>query len=240
MDTTPRAAAKDGAKPEEKRSLSHRIAHFLGKSRKLLLAIAIVVLAAILVLSVITVIRSSADKASAMKVEELSNDANAWSAETDATKKADLEKKLNVGVAEVLAKYPGIVAAQQALAIKATIAESKKDWAEAEKDWIDAANRLPTSFLAPVSLRNAAVAAEEQGADDRAKAHYKALIDKYSGSAAGIAHAWFALGRIAEESKDYSAAVANYEKVVATWPSSDWTKLSKDRIISIKSRGLVK
>ena len=57
---------------------------------------------------------------------------------------------------------------------------------------------------------------------------------------AGVAHGYFSLGRLAEESKDYANALVYYEKVVSLFPDDDWTKLSKDRIISLKSRGLVK
>lgn len=240
MDTAQRAAPKEGAKKEEKKSLSHKISDVLRKRRVFFLGIAVVLLAAVVVLALVTGIKGSADKSAAMRISQLTDDANVWNAEQDATKKADLEKKLVVGIDEILAKWPRHVSAQQALAIKATLAQSRKDWTEAEKDWLDAANRLPTSFLAPVALQNAAIAAEEQGADDKAKVHYKALIDRYASTAPGIAHAWFALGRIAEEAKDYSGAITSYEKILASWPSSDWTKLAKDRIISIKSRGLVK
>jgi tetratricopeptide (TPR) repeat protein len=123
---------------------------------------------------------------------------------------------------------------------KAKIEESSKNWASAEKDWLAIAAAAPDSYLAPVALQGAAVAAEELSANDRAIAAYKKLIDKYGKASIGIPHAHFALGRMAEEAKDYASSLASYQKIVATWPDSDWTKLATDRIIFLKSHGLTK
>jgi len=230
----------DTAKHEEPKSLSHKISALLRKGRVPLLVLAGITFAAVAAIAVVTAVGDSTKQAAALGMSGLTNDAQAWSKETDTIKKADLEKALVPALDALAAKWPKSVQAQQALAIKAEIAESKKDWAEVEKIWLDAATRLPGSFIAPVALQNAARAAEEQGADDRAKVHYMTFVDKYSGDSSGIAHAWFALGRIAEGTKDWPSALAAYDKIAANWPSSDWTKLAKDRIISMKSRGLVK
>jgi TolA-binding protein len=102
---------------------------------------------------------------------------------------------------------------------------------------VDAA---PNSYIAPVALQGAANAADEQGASDRATADYRKFVDRYSDKTIGIPHAYFAIGRLAEQSKDYAAANTAYQKIIATWPDGDWTKLATDRIISLKSQGLLK
>jgi TolA-binding protein len=122
----------------------------------------------------------------------------------------------------------------------ARIAETDKDWAAAEKNWLSIYDHFPKTYLAPIALQNAAVAAEERGANDAAIAHYKLVIDKYSGKTVGIPHALFAVGRLSEESKDYPAAATSYAKLLSTYPDDDWTKLAKDRIIFLKTRGLSK
>ena len=240
MDTADRAAHKGGSSKESDLSLSLKIGDFIQRSRFLFIGLGVTILVALLAIAVVTQVRASGDRSAALAMDALVRDGNSWGAESDATKKADLEKKLIAGLDNMIAKHRGSVWAQQAWDMKATMAESRKDWAEAEKDWMEASKILPGSFIAPVSLQNAAAAAEELGANDRAAAHWKAFVDGYAGKAAGIPHAWFALGRLAEESKDYTSAIVDYEKIAANWPDSDWTKLAKDRILTLKSRGLAK
>lgn len=240
MDKAERTAKTDIAAKEAPASLSHRVGDFIQRSRVAIIAVAIVIVLVIVALAAITEIKAAGDRNAAVKMDQLTKDANAWASESDASKKADLEKKLLSGFDEIIAKHGGTIWAQQAWDMKATVAEQKKDWTEAEKDWLEAAKILPNSFMAPVSLENAAAAAEELGANDRAIQHWKDFVDRYAGKAPGIAHAWFALGRLSEEGKDYVSALADYEKISANWPGSDWTKLAKDRILSLRSRGLVK
>jgi len=240
MSTAERAARRDGASKEGSGSLSQQVGDIIQRSRFLFIAVGAAILVVLLALIVVTEIHSSGDRAAAIQMDQISRDGNAWNSETDATKKADLQKKLEASLDAVIAGHGASVWAQQAWDMKATIAESAKDWAEAEKDWMESAKILPGSFIAPASLQNAAVAAEELGANDRAAAHWKAFVDQYAGKAPGIAHAWFALGRLAEDAKDYTSAIADYEKIASNWPTSDWTKLAKDRILTLKSQGLAK
>ena len=93
---------------------------------------------------------------------------------------------------------------------------------------------FPKTYLAPIALQNAAVAAEERGAPDAAIAHYQAVVEKYTGKTVGIPHALFSIGRLSEASKDYAAAIASYEKLLSLYADDDWTKLAKDRIIILK------
>ena len=240
MDTAERAGRNDGAHKEGPVGLSERVSDFIQRSRYLIIGLASVLVLALVVLVVVTQVRTSSDRSAAIEMDKIVRDANSWSSESDATKKADLEKKVTTGLDGIIAKHGKSVWAQQAWDMKATMAESRKDWTEAEKDWMEAAKVLPTSFIAPVALQNAAAAAEELGSNDRATEHWKAFVDQYAGKSAGIPHGYFALGRLAEESKDYVAAIADYEKIAANWPDSDWTKLAKDRILSLRSRGLAK
>lgn len=240
MSTADRSAKKDGAAKEGPVSLSHKVGDFIQRSRKVLIGLALVILAALAALAVVTELRVAGDRSAAVAMDKLALDGNSWASENDAAKKADLEKRLLAGLDDVIKRHGNTVWAQQAWDMKATMAEGRKDWAEAEKDWLEAAKILPASFIAPVSLQNAAVAAEELGANDRAAQHWKTFVDKYAGKAPGLANAYFALGRLAEESKDYPAAVGYYQKISASWPQSDWTKLAEDRILSLRSRGLAK
>ena len=222
---------------EKKKTLYVRFADFLRKYRAVVLAFSGAVVLAVLVLAVVTGVRDSAVKASTARLEKLDADFAAYSGEQDAAKKESFEKAFFASADEMIKRGPRLYAAQKASIYKAKIEESKKDWAAAEKDWLAIVEAVPDSYLAPVALQGAAVAAEELGSADRATADYKKLIDKYSATAIGIPHAYFALGRLAEQAKDYSAAMTAYQKIASTWPDDDWTKLATDRIISLKSEG---
>jgi tetratricopeptide (TPR) repeat protein len=229
------------AKPEEKKKTPYvRFADFLRKYRVPVLAAFGLAALVVLGVAVGTAIKDSAVKASTTRLEKLDADFAAYSGEQDAAKKATLENALLDSIDSIVKKGPRQYSAQKALAYRARIRENSKDWVSAEKDWLAIAEAVPESYLAPIALQGAAVAAEEQGAIDRASADFKKLIDKYGKVSVGIPHAHFALGRMAEQSKDYASALVSYQKIVSTWPDSDWTKLATDRIIFMKSRGLAK
>jgi tetratricopeptide (TPR) repeat protein len=227
-------------KSAEKKTLYMKFADFLRKNRLLLLIVFGVAIIALVGVAAFTIVSEQSLKASTASMEKLDADFEAYQSEQDQAKKAELEKALVASADSVAQKWKGRFAAQRALSVKARIGEAKKDWAEAEKTWLSVIDAAPDSYLAPVALRAAARAAEEQGAADRALADYRKFVDKYSSKTIGVPHAYFSIGRLSEGAKDYAGAMTAYQKIVSTWPDSDWTKLATDRIIFLKSHGLAK
>jgi tetratricopeptide (TPR) repeat protein len=227
-------------KAKEKKTIYVKFSDFLRKYRILVLALFGAALLALIGIAVGTALSDASLKASTSSMEKLDADYAAYSTEQDQTKKTDLEKAFLVSADNVIKQWPRRFASQRAMVYKAKIEESKKDWVSAEKDWLALASASPNSYLAPVALQGAALAAEEQGAADRAMADYRKLVDKYSDKTIGIPHAYFSIGRLAEQSKDYAAAMTAYQKIVSAWPDGDWTKLATDRILFLKSHGLSK
>jgi tetratricopeptide (TPR) repeat protein len=224
----------------EKKGFNERLEDFLRANRTVLIVIGAVIVVAIAGLAIGSAVNSAAANASTQAIEKLSSDLSAWSSEQDPNKKAAAEKNLVAGLDGVVAKWPRQFAAARALSMKARIAEQNKDWASAERDWNKICTGFAKSYMAPLALQNAAVAAEERGAPDKAIGYYKALVKSYGDKTVGIPHAYFSLGRLAEASKDYAGASENYGKLVSSYPDDDWTKLAKDRIIFLKSQGLAK
>lgn len=224
----------------EKKTPYMKFSDFLRKYRVLVLSLFGAALVALIGIAVATAISDAVIKSSTSSMEKLDADYAAYSAEQDKAKKTDLENAFIISADEVVKKWPHRFAALRAQAYKAKIEETKKDWNSAEKDWLALVAAAPNTYLAPVALQGAASAAEEQGAPDRAIADYRKLVDKYADKTIGIAHAYFAIGRLAEQSKDYAAAATAYQKIVATWSDGDWTKLATDRILFLKSQGLTK
>jgi tetratricopeptide (TPR) repeat protein len=237
MDATTRAPAGRSA---EKKTFYVKVTEFIRKFRVVLIAVLAGIVLAVAAIAIVSAIKDSSVNASAAKAEKLLEDYSAYTGQSDAAKKAELEKALIASADEIVAKWPRLFAAQRALSVKADVFESKNDWASAEKAWLAAVDSVPSSYLAPIALQRAATAAEEQGANERAADFYKRLIAKYEGATIGVPHAYFALGRLAELSKDWTAAMQDYQKIVSSWPDDDWTKLATDRIIALKSRGLAK
>jgi tetratricopeptide (TPR) repeat protein len=234
------AAHSPKAKAGEKKTPYMKFHDFLRKYRVFVLCAFGAAMLALVGVAVVTAISDATVKAATASMEKLDADYSAYQAEQDQAKKADLQKSFLASIDGVVKKWPHSFAALRAQGYRAKIEEAKKDWASAEKDWLAIADGSPDSYLAPVALQAAASAAEEQGAPDRATADYRKLVDKYGDKSIGIPHAYFSLGRLAEQAKDYAAAMTAYQKVVSTWPDGDWTKLSTDRILFLKSQGLSK
>ncbi len=228
------------AKAPEKKTPYMKFHDFLRKYRVFVLGAFAAAMLALIGVAIGTAISDAAVKAATAGLERLDTDYSAYQSEQDAAKKAELEKALLASIDGLVKKWPHRYAALRAQSYKAKIEEAKKDWASAEKDWLAIAADSPDSYLAPVALQAAASAAEEQGATDRAIADYKKVTEKYGDKTIGIPHAYFSLGRLAEQSKDYAAAMAAYQKLTSTWPDGDWTKLATDRILFLKSQGLSK
>lgn len=231
--SSPATAAKNG----ENKRFSEKLDLFLRKYRIPLFVILGVLILALAVITGYSIIDGKRATAAAIKVEQLAEKITTWSSTEDKAKKAELAKPISEGLQAVVKAYPRQFAAARALTLLARMAEADKDWATGEKTWLTIYERFPKMYMAPIALQNAAVDAEERGAPDQAVAHYKLVVDKYTGKTVGIAHSYFSLGRLAEESKDYAQALAYYDKVVSGYPDDDWTKLAKDRIIALKAQG---
>ena len=122
-------------------------------------------------------------------------------------------------------------ASARAYCISAGIYEKQKKWAEAEKAWFDSANAAKKSYLAPVSLFNAAVAAEEQGNAESAIEFYKKALD-FGNTFIGAARAQFSVGRLEESRNNREAAIEAYTSLVNKWPNDPvWSNLAHSRIL---------
>jgi len=225
------------AEGKEKLTLSQKINDFLRKYRTLVLAVVGAALLVVIVVAIWSFVHASAIEASTTKLEKVQDDVATLAFETDQAKKDALQSTITGELDEIIAKWPKLYAGQRARVIKANLAVEKKDWAAAESEWLAAADARKDSYLAPIALQGAARAAEERGAPEKAVEYLARFVADY-GSSPGIARAYFTLGRLAEESKDYPTALGHYEKIVSVASDDDWTKLAKDRIISLKSRGL--
>ena len=147
---------------------------------------------------------------------------------------ADVEALL--GELKVFAEKNGGIAGSKAWSMVAQIHCERKEWQQAEETWLKAARAGAKTYLGPISLFNAAAAAEEQGKLGRAIELLQECVDhKFEFPAA--ARAQFSIGRLYEELNNYPAAIEAYRAVITNWQSvSTWHQLARSRIIAIETR----
>jgi len=135
---------------------------------------------------------------------------------------------------EAFAKNKSGYAAGKAWSIVAQIYSSRNEWQRAEETWLNAARAGDKTYLGPISLFNAAAAAEEQGKIERAIELLQKSIDhKFEFPAAPRAQ--FSIGRLYEQLGDYPAAIESYRTVLINWQNvSVWQYLARSRIIAIE------
>jgi tetratricopeptide (TPR) repeat protein len=152
----------------------------------------------------------------------------------DESKTSDIDSLL--ADLDKFVKNKGGYAGSKAWSMIALIHSSRKDWQESKDAWLSAAKTGNKTYLAPISLFNAAVAAEEQGNVGEAIE----LLEK------SIAHtfefpeaprAQFAIGRLYEKQNDFPAAIEAYRTVLANWQDVPvWQHLARSRITAITIR----
>ena len=162
-----------------------------------------------------------------------------WQAESDAAKKAALEKELMDQLQVLINRYPRQYGGQRGLFIRANVSYEKKAWEDAQKDYQTLAARFPTSYLAPISLFDAGVCLEEKGDTAAALAVYTKISQSYQNSPVAP-RAMFDVARLDEQKGSYDDARKKYDQIDSLFPTSIWDKLAKNRIIELKVMGKVK
>lgn len=156
---------------------------------------------------------------------------NAWiSAPEDA--KDDAADAVLSDFAALEKDFGGTWAHQRSLFLMGDFHYSREEWSEARDSYLNLAEAYSKSYLAPVSLFNAAAASEENGESGEAADLYGRIVDEYPDSPLA-ARALFASGRIAEGSAA-AEAVTVYNRLIELYPQSSWTKLARSRIIDLK------
>lgn len=125
-------------------------------------------------------------------------------------------------------------AAAKSYSLAADIYAARSEWALAEEAWALSAKKGAKTYLAPVSLFNAAVAAEEQGKPEKALDYYGQSL-AFNGIFAGASRARFNIGRIHESRQDKEAAKEAYRVLIEkSSADSSWAKLAQSRIIALE------
>jgi tetratricopeptide (TPR) repeat protein len=212
---------------EEKLTISDTINNFVQKNRKAIIRCMIGISVLVIVLVAFFNIRNAVQSSVLTKLEELEHQYDTL--RVDPLKESE-RATLLADVSAFAGKQSGYTAAR-AYHLAASLYADEKNWAEAQNAWVRASEKGSKTYLAPVALYNAAVAAEEQ--DDLAGAidlYRKAIA--YTNDFPGASRAQFAIGRIYEAQNDIESARNAYQELRAKWPTdSVWANLAQNRII---------
>ncbi len=229
---------RDIIKKEEKKSSSEKFLDFISKNRKIIIGLGIAIVLIIVAIGIYTAVSGNIASASSRAMELADQKTMQWSQETDEQKRAEIETSLMAELDSIANKWPKTIAAQRALIRKAAILSQKKEYAEAEKVALEAYKRNKKSYVAPIALELAAVAAEEAGNIDAALEHYILITKDYKKDNPAAPHAFFNVGRLKETKGDYKGAVEVYDQLISSFGDSEWAMLGKNRVIYLKAQGL--
>jgi predicted negative regulator of RcsB-dependent stress response len=222
-----------------RRRISNFLARAVSRFRIALLVVLIAAAAFLLGYVVYNEISKKLTADSTLMAEHAQTQFDAWQSESDAAKKATLEKDLFDQLGTLINRYPRQYGGQRGLLLRADARFDKKAWDAALQDYQTLAARFPKSYLAPISLFNAAVCYEEKADTDNAlKLYVKAAADYKDSTVAP--RALFDSGRLYEAKSDWASAQKAYQSMDGLYAQSMWTRLAKNRVVELKVRGKIK
>jgi tetratricopeptide (TPR) repeat protein len=226
------AATTDEKK--EKRSFSDVLADFMQRNRRGLLIFAITLVVVVIGFIAGNAVRSSMREKANSAVEDFAQRYEVLVIDINEPEKAEEVTTLLEELNAFAGKTSGYAGAR-AWSLAASIYAEQKNWESAESAWRNSAKKAGNSYLAPASLFNAAVAAEEQGNLDQAVELYAESASHVSGFPAA-ARAQFEIGRLRESQGDTQAALEAYRLIQEKWANeSTWINLAQSRIILLSN-----
>ena len=229
------AAAQEKNGKTEELTLPEKLNEFIQKNRRLLLICLIAILVILAGLITGITIREKIQSKAFSQVEGFNIRYEALRIFIDKDDEEGLAKQADIdALLDELRVFEGKksgFAAARAYCISASIYADQKKWAESERAWFMASKEAGKSYLAPVSLYNAAVAAEEQGNIDVAIGLYNQAL-AFGNVFPSAARAQFSIGRLEESRNNREAALEAYRNLVSKWPGDQvWGNLAQSRIV---------
>ena len=220
----------------EKIAFKHKLSIAIQKNSKLLLGLLGLILIVILGLLIFNSFQLKNIEKFTQEIENIQEEYSKLATLTDETEQKKATDKVLISLDALIDTSPKNYALQRALFIRANINYQDKEWEKSIEDFKLIASDYSNSYLAPISLINAASAYEESSKLDDAIETYKLVLEKYMAVSPEIPNIYFSLGRLYEETKDKISALAEYNNLVDAFPDSNWTNLARSRIIYLESR----
>jgi tetratricopeptide (TPR) repeat protein len=220
---------------EESVSVTDRINDFIQKNRKTIFIIAALIIVLFAGTIVFLSVQDALNKKAIVELEDLTSRYEELRFYTrDSYYAEDVEKLL--GDLNAFVKGKGGLPAAKGWDFIARVHSSREEWKQAEEAWVSSAKKGNRTYLAPLSLANAAVAAEEQGNVDKAIEYLQKAIE-HPFEFPGAPRAQFNIGRLYEKQGNLAAAVDAYRVVLVKWSEIPvWPHFARSAILSIEIR----
>lgn len=221
-----------------KNRVMEAVTAFLTKYRKPILFVIVGIAVVVVGLVVILSVQNARNEAALEAVETLQQEFGEWTSLEADEQEAGLAD-LSDQAAEIIDTYPGTYAAARARIVEARAFFELKRWVDSGERFLEVAQTKPDSYLAPVSLMDAAVALENGGQIDRAMELHQRIVDEYDDASAEAPRALFSIARIHESADRIAEAAEAYRQLIDDYPASSWTNLARNRIITLTVEGRI-
>ncbi len=187
-------------------------------------------------------------------IEILQNsDENTEKSKDNSNTSSDLEEnnitheKVLEALNEVIETYPKSFASQKALMQSGTIRMHLKEYENAYNNFLSASQKRHKTYITPIAYLHAAISQENMNLtsdihNSKAQEYYQHIIDVYPKSIVA-AHAYFSLGRLAEQDVEKSSNVQSsarsyYKTLIKNdqFRDSIWASLAQSRIIALDNQ----
>ncbi|MBU8913456.1 MAG: hypothetical protein KOO61_05485, partial [Spirochaetales bacterium] len=182
---------------DTKPNILDKLSHFLTRHRLALIIFLVVVAVAVVGLFVALEISTNRTERALVLVEALQTSYGEWLL-LDQDLRATEFDTLVSEIEDLVDSYPRTYAAQRAVYLHAGALTELERWNQASEHYVDLADRFPDAYLAPISLTQAAVAAENNDDRELALDILNRLVEQYAAESAEIPRALFSIGRINE------------------------------------------
>jgi TolA-binding protein len=203
---------------------------FLGKNKKALIIVAIVVIVGLAILGIVFSVNqknlqtqfNEIDllEASYVELQAMGSDDEAYQETYD---------ELVSGLTELAGKgnkYPNLKAEY----LLGMVAFQDKEYQKAVDSFISVYTEANGTYLGSLALANAAAAAEELGNDSLALEYYTKIIDEFGFTAAESPKALFGQARLQEKAGNTELAKATFQQLADQFPTSEYAKLAINRL----------
>jgi tetratricopeptide (TPR) repeat protein len=223
---------------DKKTALLAGLTNFLSRYRKVLAGVLIVIALGVVALVTVLTVQQNRRDASLEAVEELQRSYRDWtaSAESEATEGVDA---LAEQAEAIIADYEGMYAAARASLILAAAMFELERWSDAAEQYSRTVTMSEGTYLGATATVGAAVSHENAGNSDRALELYRDLVDSYEEDSSYTPRALFNIGRIQEQQDSIAEAAEYYNRLVDDYPTSSWTNLARNRIITLTVEGRI-
>jgi len=217
---------------QEQENIGDGVNEFIQRNRKGIFALLAIIVLSLIGAVVFLSIKDNLDKKAAAELEDIAKKYDELIVLIDDD---EMEEDIDALVLEIetfAGKTRGF-SGSKAWEMAGQIHSKRKDWENAYTAFLNASKTGKRTSLGPITLFNAAVAAEELG-------NYEIALDLLQQCLAhkfefpSAPRAQFAVGRLNEQLGNTSEATEAYRTLMIKWPELPmWSQLARNRIVAI-------